>query len=82
MACSSGCARVLGIDAVGGAPHGDFTDKGGAWVASRWCPVWLGVALAGVILDLCEVCDQLGSLCEVGARLAPVAEVQRVAARR
>ena len=70
LACSSGCARVLGIDAIGGAPHGDFTDKGGARVASRWCPVWLGVALEGVILDLVgEVCDQWGSL--LPARRSP-----------
>ena len=33
------------------------------WV-SRCSPDWLGVALAGVVLDLVgEVCDELGSLC-------------------
>jgi hypothetical protein len=64
---SSGWSRVLGIDAVGGPPHCDFTNEGGAGVASRWCPDWLGVTLAGVILDLGgEVGDQLGSLCQVG----------------
>ena len=63
---SSGWSRVLGIDAVGGPPHCDFTDEGSARVASRWCPDWLGVTLAGVILDLVgEVGDQLGSLCQV-----------------
>jgi hypothetical protein len=35
-------------------------------VTSRWCPDWLGVTLAGVILDLVgEVGDQLGPLCQV-----------------
>src|SRR5215211_9020476 len=65
---SSGWARVLGIDAVGGAPHCDFTDKCCAQVTSRWCPDWRGVTLAGVVLDLVgDVGDQLGSLCQVGA---------------
>ena len=64
---SSGWSRVLGIDAVGGAPHCDFADEGGARVASRCSPGWLGVALAGVVLDLVgEVGDELGSLCQVG----------------
>ena len=49
---SSGWLRVLGIDAVGGPPHCDFADEGAARVASRWCPDWLGVTLAGVILDV------------------------------
>jgi hypothetical protein len=64
---SSGWSRVLGIDAAGGPPHCDFADQGGAWVASWWCPDWLGVMLAGVVLDLVgEVDDQLVSLCQVG----------------
>jgi hypothetical protein len=49
---SSGWSRVLGIDAVGGPPHCDFANEGGAWVTSRRCPDWLGVTLAGVILHL------------------------------
>ena len=49
---SSGWSRVLGIDAVGGAPHCDFADEGGARVASRCSPDRLGVTLAGVVLDL------------------------------
>jgi hypothetical protein len=49
---SSGWAGVVGIDAVGGPPHRDFANEGGARVASRWCPDWLGVILAGVVLDL------------------------------
>ena len=64
---SSGWSRVLGIDAVGDPPHCDFTNEAAAWVAFRWCPDWLGVTLAGVVLDLVgEVGDQLGSLCQVG----------------
>ena len=55
---SSGWARILGIDAVGGAPHCEFAEESGARVSSRWYPDWLGVTLAGVILDLAgEVCD-------------------------
>ena len=66
---SSGWSRVLGIDAVGGAPHSDFADKASARVTSRWRPDWLGVALAGAIPDLAgEVGDQLGAL---GKILAP-----------
>ena len=57
---------VLGMDAVGGAPYGDFADEGGARVASRRCPDWLASTAGGVILNLVgEVGDQLGSLCQV-----------------
>jgi hypothetical protein len=49
---SSGWSRVLGIDAVGGAPHRDFADEGGARMTSRCSPDWLGVSLASVVLDL------------------------------
>jgi hypothetical protein len=64
---SSGWSRVLRIDAVGGPPHCDLADEGGARVASRRCPDWLGVTAVGVILDLVgEVGDQSGSLCQVG----------------
>jgi hypothetical protein len=50
--CCSGWSLVAGVDAVGGPPHCDFADEGGARVAS-WCsPGWLGVTLAGVVLDL------------------------------
>ena len=55
---SSGWSRVLGIDAVGGPPHGYVADEGAARVASRRCPDWLGVTLAGVLLNLVgEVSD-------------------------
>ena len=64
---SSGWSGVLGIDAVGGPPHCNFTNEGAAQVACQWSPGRLGVTLAGVILDLVgEVCDQLGSLRQVG----------------
>jgi hypothetical protein len=49
---SSSWPQVLGIDAVGGPPHCDVADESGAQVASRWCPDWLRVTLASVILDL------------------------------
>jgi hypothetical protein len=61
-----GWSQVLGIDAVGGPPQCDFADEGGARVTSRWCPDWLRVTLAGVVLYLVgEVDDKLGSLCQV-----------------
>ena len=58
LASCSGWSRVLGIDAVGGPPHRNFADERGARVASRWCPGWRAVALAGMVLDLVgKVCD-------------------------
>ena len=54
---SSGWSGVLGIDAVGGPPQGDFADEG-AGVASRCSPDRRAITLTGVILDLVgEVCD-------------------------
>ena len=68
LASSSGWSRVLRIDLVGGPPHSDFTDEGGAGVTSRWCPFWRGVTFAGVIVNLAgEVGDELGALCRVVA---------------
>jgi hypothetical protein len=65
---SSGWSRVLGIDAAGGPPHRDFADEGGARLTTRWCPDWLGVTLAGVILNLDgEVGDHLRSPCQIVA---------------
>src|SRR5215217_9504907 len=67
LACSAGWSRVLGIDAVGGPPHCDFANEGGARVTSRCSPDRLGVTLAGVVLNLGgEVGDQVGSLFQVG----------------
>ena len=66
LASSSGWSRVLGMDAVGGPPQLDFAREGCARVASRRSPGWLSVTLAGMVLDLVgEVCDELGSLCQV-----------------
>jgi hypothetical protein len=68
LASFSGWSRVFGIDAVGGPPHCDFADEGGARVTSRWRPDWLGVTLADMILDLVrEVGDQLESPCKIVA---------------
>jgi hypothetical protein len=65
---SAGWSPVLGSDAVGGPPHCNVADEGGAQVVSRWCPDWLCVTLAGVVLELVgEVGDKLGSLCQVVA---------------
>jgi hypothetical protein len=67
LASSPGWSRVVGIDAVGGPPNCDFGDEGCARVFSRCSPSWLGVSVAGVVLNLGgEVGDQLGSLCQVG----------------
>src|SRR6187200_123860 len=46
---SSCWSGVLGIDAVGGPPHRDVADEGGAGVTSRYCPGWLDVTLANVV---------------------------------
>jgi hypothetical protein len=63
---SSARAQVLGIDAVGGPPHCDFADEGGARMASRCSPDWWHVTLAGVVLNLIgEVDDELGSFCQI-----------------
>jgi hypothetical protein len=65
---SSGWSPVLGIDAVGRPPYCNVADEGGAQVASRWCPDWLCVTLAGVVLELVgEVGDKLGSFCQVAS---------------
>jgi hypothetical protein len=66
LASSSCWSRILGIDAIGGAPHCNFGEKSCARVASWWRPGWRAVALAGVVLDLGgEVGDELGSLCQI-----------------
>ena len=64
---SSGWSWILGIDAVGGPPHCNVADEGGARVASRCSPYWGAANLVGMILDLVgEVGDKLGSLGQVG----------------
>jgi hypothetical protein len=64
---SSGWLRVLGIDSVGGPPHCDLADEGGAQVGVRRSPKWRAVTLAGVVVNLAgEIGDQLGSLGQIG----------------
>ena len=62
---SSGWSWVLGIDAVSGPPHCDLANQGGG-ITSGCSRGWRAATVAGVVLDLVgEVCDKLGSLCEV-----------------
>ena len=49
--CCSGWSWVAGVDAVGGPPHGDFTDDGEVRAAARRRPHRLGFVLAGVTSD-------------------------------
>jgi hypothetical protein len=49
--CCSGWSSVAGVDAVGGPPHGDFTDDGEVGAAARRRPHRLGCVLAGVTSD-------------------------------
>ena len=50
--CCSGWSWVAGVDAVGGPPHGDFTNDGEVRAAARRRPHRLGFVLAGVTSDL------------------------------
>jgi hypothetical protein len=62
----SGWSAVLGVDADGGTPDLDFTDKGDAQRAARRCPYWLFAALAGAVSDLiCEADNELRPLRQV-----------------
>ena len=47
-----------GVDAVGGPPHGYFTDDGEVRVAARRCPHRLRAVLAGVISNLIGEVDR------------------------
>jgi hypothetical protein len=59
----SGWSTVLGVDADGGTPDGDFTDKGGGRLAARRCPYRLFAAMAGAVSDLtCEADNELRPL--------------------
>ena len=65
LSCS-GWSAVLGIDADGGSPDGDFTKEGGGRVAARWCPYGLFAAMAGAVSDvICEADYELRPLCQV-----------------
>jgi hypothetical protein len=50
--CCSGWLWVAGVDAVGGSPHGDFTDDDEVRAAARRRPRRLGFVLADVTSDL------------------------------
>ena len=50
--CCSGWSLVVGVDAVSGSPHGDFTNDGRVRAAARRRPYRLGIVLAGVTSDL------------------------------
>ena len=64
--CRSRGSMVAGVDAVGGPPHGDFTDDGGAQFSARRRPCGLGGVVEGVSSNVVgELGDQLGSLGEV-----------------
>jgi hypothetical protein len=59
-------ASVVGIDADGGSPDGDFTKECGGRVAARWCPDGLFAAVAGAVSDL---------ICKAGNELRPLRQV-------
>jgi hypothetical protein len=66
--CCSGWSAVVGVDADGGSPDGDFTKEGGSRVAARRCPYRRFVAIAGAVSNLnCEVNDQLRPLPQITA---------------
>ena len=65
MSCS-GWAAVLGGDADGGTPDGDFPKKGGSRVAARRCPYRLFAVLTGAVSNLiCEADNELRPLRQI-----------------
>jgi hypothetical protein len=57
----SGGAAVVGVDAIGGPPHGDFTNESGAQRAALRHPMGLSGVVVGVMSNVVgEVGDQLG----------------------
>jgi hypothetical protein len=56
----SGGAAVVGVDAIGGPPHGDFTDESGAQGTALRHPMGLSAVVVGVMSNVVgEVADQL-----------------------
>jgi hypothetical protein len=49
--CCSSWSWVVGVDAVGGPPHVDFTNDGEVRPAARWRPHRLRIVLAGATSD-------------------------------
>jgi hypothetical protein len=67
--CGSCWSAVLGVDADGGAPDGDFPKEGSSRVAARRCPYRLFAVLAGAVSNLiCEADNEPRPPCQV---LAP-----------
>ena len=59
-------SMVVRVDAVGGPPHRDLTDEGGAQLSARRRPCRLGCFVEGVVSDVMgEVGDQVGSVGQV-----------------
>jgi hypothetical protein len=57
--CSGG-AGIVGIDAIGGPPHGDFTNESGAQRTVLLAPMGLSAVVVGVMSNVVgEVADQL-----------------------
>jgi hypothetical protein len=57
----SGGAGVVGVDAIGGPPHGDFSDVSGAQRTILRHPMGLSAVVVGVMSNVVgEVGDQLG----------------------
>jgi hypothetical protein len=59
-------ASVVGIDADGGSPYGDFTKECGGQMAPRWCPDGLFAAVAGAVSNL---------ICKADYELRPLRQV-------
>jgi hypothetical protein len=57
----TGGAAVVGVDAIGGPPYGDFTNEGGAQRIVLRHPMGLTAVVVGVVSNVVgEVGDQLG----------------------
>ena len=62
----SGWSTVLGVDADGGTPDGDFAKEGSGRVAAQRCPYGLFAAMAGAVSNL---------ICEVDYELRPLRQI-------
>ena len=63
----SSWSAVLGVDAVGGPPHGDISDEADVQVRARRRPHELGTVMAGSLTSnlIGKTGDQLGPLRQV-----------------
>jgi hypothetical protein len=65
LACS-GRAAVVGVDANGGPPYGDFADNGDVRTTARLSPHrWRAVPVGGFSNLIGEIGDQRGALGEI-----------------